>query len=72
MPTNLIASMASKIESEPMEIPEALKSRAKKIMFLSNLGAIAISFCTIDYPFTSPVFNLFSIISSSIFPASEP
>ena len=55
-----------------MEIPEALKSRAKKIMFLSNLGVIAISFCTIDYPFTSPVFNLFSMISSNIFPASEP
>ena len=40
MPTNLIDSMASKIESEPMEIPEALNSRAKKIMFLSNLGVI--------------------------------
>ena len=72
MPTNLMDSMASKMESEPMEIPDALRSRAKKIMFLSNFGVIAISFSTIDYAFTSLVFNLFSMISSNIFPASEP
>ena len=72
MPTNLMDSMASKMESEPMEIPEALKSRAKKIMFLSNFGVIGISFRTIDYPFPSPVLNFFSMISSNIFPASEP
>ena len=72
MPTNLMDSIASKMESEPMEIPDALRSRAKKIMFLSNFGVIAISFSTIDYAFTSLVFNLFNMISSNIFPASEP
>ena len=52
MPTNFIDSMASKMESEPIEIPEALNRRAKKTMFLSSLGVI-FNFFKVSPPFTS-------------------
>ena len=53
MSTNLMDSIASKMESEPIEIPEALNSREKKIMFLSNLGIISNFFCKVAYLFMS-------------------
>ena len=52
MSTNFIDSMASKMESEPIEIPEALNRRAKKKMFLSSLGVIS-NFFKVFHPFTS-------------------
>ena len=61
MPTNFIDSMASKMESEPIEIPEALNRRAKKTMFLSNLGVI-FNFFKVFHPFTS-----LAVICSALF-----
>ena len=69
MPTNLMDSMASKMESELREIPEALNSRAKKITFLSSFGINSDFFCTVDCLF-SYQFSNFSALFHLIF--SQP
>ena len=52
MSINFTDSMASKMESEPIDIPEALNRRAKKTMFLSSLGVVS-NFFKVFHPFTS-------------------